>query len=141
MAQPEPIACGTAGKDQRRECQRIGIGNPLRLGKAGAEVDADRRHGDRQDRSVDEAERRGQDRRDQDITPLRLRAERAIRDRSGQRNGGGSIGRMHVSLIRPSARRQQPASGLLSLKPAILPGIASAPMQTAAVMLIHVARK
>ncbi|ESY70611.1 hypothetical protein X742_03825 [Mesorhizobium sp. LNHC232B00] len=87
-AQPEPIAGGTAGKDQRRQRQRIGIGNPLRLGEAGAEIDADRRHGDGQDRAVDEAERRSKDRCDQHVSPLRLRTEGSGGDRAGQRDGG-----------------------------------------------------
>ena len=81
MPQAETVAGGAASKDERRKRQRIGVGNPLRLGEAGAEIDADRRRGDGQDRAVDEAERGGQDRRDQHEAAPRLRAKRIGRQR------------------------------------------------------------
>ena len=68
--------------------QRIGVRNPLCVDQAGAEIGADRRNGDREDRAIDKAERRGQDRRSQDEFAPLLRTECA---RGGGCRAGGDV--------------------------------------------------
>src|SRR5690606_33250101 len=80
-AQAVIVTRRAAGENERRERQRIGVGNPLRLDKRCAEIGADRRYSDRNHRSVDKSERGSEDRRDQDIAALRPGTKGAIPDR------------------------------------------------------------
>jgi len=66
-AQAESVACGAANQDQRRQRQRIGVGDPLCVDKRCAEIEADRRYGDGNNGAVDETQRRRQDGRGQDV--------------------------------------------------------------------------
>jgi len=71
----ESVAGSTPRQDQRRQCQRIGVGDPLRVGERSAEIGANRRHGDGNHRSIDEPHARREDRGGQNEGPARGRTE------------------------------------------------------------------
>src|SRR5919106_1105062 len=75
----EPIAERAAGKDQRREHQRVGLDDPLHLDYGGAKARLQCRQGDVSARGIDEGEARPEDRRCEHPFPLALGAGRVGR--------------------------------------------------------------
>ena len=109
---PEAVARRTAQKQQRRQQEKICVGDPLRVGKARSEIGADRRYRNRKHRAVDEPHRGGKDRCHQDEDARFGRTERVARRDCRCIAHGASL-----RLVSSAGKRFTPERALVDFPP------------------------